>query len=52
VLPQDPAFSAKLSGMNDDRLFVKFRATFATGNSQTQPPSVDTVVIPFQRVVP
>lgn len=50
VLPTDPAFSTKMSGVNKDRIFVKFRATFGLAPGQNQPPSIDTIVIPFKKV--
>jgi hypothetical protein len=52
VSPEAADFVEVLSGQNQDRVYVKFKATFATGSSQTQPPSIDTVVIPFRKVNP
>jgi hypothetical protein len=52
LLPTDPDFQAELSGSNFDRVFVKFRATFAVANGQTQPPSIDTLVIPYEKLEP
>ncbi len=51
----DPDFEDKLTGIGgfaEDRIFVKFRATFATAKGETQPPFVDTVVIPYIKVGP
>lgn len=52
LLPTDPTFSDELSGSNFDRVFVKFRATFAVASGLLQPPSLDTVVIPYERLNP
>jgi hypothetical protein len=52
TLPDEADFAATLSGQNQDRTYVKFRATFATGNSLSQPPTIDTVVIPYMKVNP
>jgi hypothetical protein len=52
LLPTDPSFSAGLSGSNFDRVFVKFKATFAVASGLLQPPSIDTIVIPFQKLAP
>ena len=52
LLPSDPDFGAELSGSNFDRVFVKFRATFAVASGLLQPPSIDTIVIPYQRIAP
>jgi hypothetical protein len=48
--PTDPEFVAELSGSNFDRVFVKFKATFAVANGLLQPPSIDTLVIPYERL--
>jgi hypothetical protein len=52
ILPDTVDFGEVLSGQNQDRVYVKFRATFAPGSSQAQPPTIDTVVIPFVKVNP
>ena len=52
LLPTDPDFQSELSGSNFDRVFVKFKATFAVAAGQLQPPSIDTVVIPYERLDP
>ena len=53
VAQDDPDFVDKVTGLTSDnlRVNVKFRATFGVANGQTQPPSIDTIVIPY-RVVP
>jgi hypothetical protein len=53
-VPQsDPDFKDKVTGLTSDnaRIHVKFRATFGVAKSKTQPPTIDTIVIPY-RVVP
>jgi hypothetical protein len=53
-VPQSaPDFKDLVTGITSDnaRIHVKFRATFGVAKSKTQPPSIDTVVIPY-RVVP
>ena len=52
LLPTDPSFAAGLSGSNFDHVFVKFKATFAVANGLLQPPSIDTIVIPYERLEP
>jgi hypothetical protein len=52
VDPTAADFADVLSGFNQDRQYVKFRATFATASTLSQPPTVDTVVIPYMRVSP
>jgi hypothetical protein len=48
----DPDFVQKVSGDNLDRTFVKFRASFAVAPTQSQPPFIDTIVIPYREVAP
>jgi len=52
VSVSDPDFVSKVSGDNVDRLFVKFRASFAVAPNLFQPPFIDTVVIPYRKVLP
>jgi hypothetical protein len=53
VSQTDPEFKDKVTGLTSDnkRIHVKFRATFGVAQGETQPPSIDTIVIPY-RVVP
>ena len=48
----DPSFGSKLSGPSDDRPYVKFRASFGVAKGQTQPPSIESIVIPYEKVHP
>lgn len=52
LIPSDPSFSAGLSGSSFDRVFVKFKATFAVASGLLQPPSIDTIAIPFEKLEP
>jgi len=55
VKQDDPDFENKMTGfegLSQDRIFVKFRATFAVAKGASQPPSIDTVVIPYIKVSP
>jgi hypothetical protein len=48
----DPDIVDKLTGVDGNRVFVKFRATFGVAPGQEQPPSIDTVIIPYKKVTP
>jgi hypothetical protein len=48
----DPDFVEKLTGVDGNRVFVKFRATFGVAAGEQQPPSIDTIVIPYEKVTP
>lgn len=48
----DPDFESKLTGLDLNRTFVKFRAAFAVAAGGEQPPSIDTIVIPYRKVTP
>lgn len=48
----DPDFIEQLNGVDGNRIFIKFRATFGVAAGEQQPPSIDTVVIPYLKVTP
>ena len=45
-----PAGLELLSGPNASWRFLKFRASFGLGPGQIQPPCLDTVVVPYQKL--
>jgi hypothetical protein len=50
VLPDDEDFSELLSGSQLNFDLAKFRAVFSVAPGQTQPPTIDTVIIPYEKV--
>lgn len=52
VDPSDPDFESKLTGLDLNRTWIKFRASFAVAAGSEQPPSIDTIVIPYRKVTP
>jgi hypothetical protein len=48
----DPEITTLLSGPDFNRVFVKFKATFGVAPNEQQPPSIDTVVIPYRKLSP
>jgi hypothetical protein len=48
----NPDYASLLTGVDENRLFVKFRATFAVAAGQEQPPSIDIVILPYRKVSP
>ena len=46
----DPAGLELLSGPNGGWRCLKFRASFGLGPGQIQPPFLDTVVVPYQKL--
>ncbi|HEX5009103.1 MAG TPA: hypothetical protein VFY71_01785 [Planctomycetota bacterium] len=52
VTQSDPNLVELLTGPEANRVYVKFRATFAVAPGQEQPPSIDTVVIPYKKLSP
>ncbi len=50
VRSDEPDFSALLSGPDDQYTFVKFRASFGVAPSSTQPPLIDSIIIPYEKV--
>ena len=45
----DANASQLLSGPNGDRRYIKWRASFGTANGTTQPPSLETIILPYRR---
>jgi hypothetical protein len=48
----DPDFGDNLTGLDLNRVYVKFRATYAVAPGSQQPPALDSVVIPYLKVTP
>ncbi len=48
----DPDFEDDLTGLDLNRVYVKFRATYAVAAGSQQPPALDSVVIPYLKVAP
>ncbi len=46
----DPDLSTTLSGFGQDNVYVKFRASLGIAPGQTQGPTLDLVVIPYEKV--
>ncbi|MCB9897241.1 MAG: hypothetical protein H6825_04475 [Planctomycetes bacterium] len=47
-----PSFEDDVTGVGGDRIYVKFRASFAVAAGSTQPPTIDTIIIPYVKVKP
>ncbi|MFT7464439.1 MAG: hypothetical protein ACI9EF_002795 [Pseudohongiellaceae bacterium] len=47
-----PAFIDALNNTGEQRPYVKFRATFGVAPGRSQPPSLETVVLPFEKLRP
>jgi len=47
-----PDFMNELTGVDLNRVYIKFRATFAVAPGQQQPPSVNLVIIPYRKLIP
>ncbi len=50
LTPDDPNLSNKLSGVDNDRTYIKFRASMGVATGKTQGPSLDSVVIPYEKL--
>ncbi len=48
----DPDFVDQMTGVDLNRVYIKFRATFAVAPGQQQPPSVEIVIIPYRKLIP
>jgi|GEM_PF-1180627 len=46
----EPSLESMVTGPAEDRVYVKFRASFGVAKGQTQPPTIETIVIPYKRV--
>jgi len=46
----DPSFETNVTGFGDERVYVKFRASFGVAKGQTQPPTLESIVIPYVKV--
>jgi hypothetical protein len=46
----DPAYQTNVTGFGNERVYVKFRASFGVAKGQTQPPSLESLVIPYVKV--
>jgi hypothetical protein len=47
-----PSFQDDVTGAAEDRVFVKFRASFGVAEGQSQPPTIETIVIPYEKTSP
>ena len=50
ISPDDPDLSDELSGFDSDRVYVKFRASMGVASGQNQGPSIDIVIIPYEKL--
>lgn len=46
----DPDLPSKLTGFDQENVYLKFRATLGVAPGQTQGPTIDTVVIPYEKL--
>lgn len=46
----DPGCAEALTGLSENRRFVKFRASFGVAKGQTRPPTLETIVIPYELI--
>jgi hypothetical protein len=46
----DPTFAEALTGLSENRRYVKFRASFGVAKGQTRPPTIETIVIPYELI--
>jgi hypothetical protein len=52
IRSDEPDFSDELSGPDDQFTYVKFRASFGVAPTSTQPPVIDSIVIPYEKLSP
>lgn len=48
----DPSYESTVTGPTQDRTYVKFRASFGVAANQNQPPTIETVIIPYEKIKP
>jgi len=46
----DPDYATSVTGFGNERVYVKFRASFGVAKGETQPPSLESIVIPYVKV--
>ena len=47
-----PDFVEQLNGVGLDRVFAKFKVSFGVAPGQTQGPTLDTIVMPYEKLSP
>ncbi len=52
VRSDEPDIETQLSGPDAQHVYVKFRASFGVAPASTQPPIIDSIIIPYEKVSP
>jgi hypothetical protein len=52
VSVDEPDFVSLMTGSAADRLYVKFRCSFGVSPTSTQPPSLESIAIPYRKIAP